>query len=180
MPKWVPVLIGIVLVLLAAFAVMTGLRYRDDGTLSAHLQPDRQQARRNAPAPPGEPEAGASLVLPGATGENIPAANAPVAGDSRAVISGGPGGVTGTMRIWARRGMVLEVTPDDALVYVNDMPIGTVRQFNSMDEVYDFAAPGSYTVKLVAPGHRERQYVVTASEDAEQDVVKISAKLERR
>jgi len=52
-----------------------------------------------------------------------------------------------------------------------------VRQFNTMDEVYDFAEPGSYTVRIVAPGGAEKTFVVTAAEDAKQDVARISAKM---
>ena len=108
---------------------------------------------------------------------DTPAANAPVEGQARAVISGGKGGVTSVVRIWARRGMVLNVLPDDTVVYVNDVPIGQVSQINTMDEAYEFAAPGSYTVKLVAPNGAEKTYVVTASEDAKQDVARISTKM---
>ena len=71
MPRWVPVLIGLILVAMAGFAVWTGLRTRDDDTILAHVRPRRQQAA-NTPAPPGEPGAGASLVLHG-DGENTPA-----------------------------------------------------------------------------------------------------------
>jgi len=92
------------------------------------------------------------------------------------VISGGPGGVQTTVRMWARRGMVLNVIPEDAMVYVNDLLIGQVRQFNTMDEVYDFAAPGSYTIRIVAPSG-EKTFVVTAAEDAKQEVARISTKL---
>ncbi|HYC91926.1 MAG TPA: hypothetical protein VEO54_22125 [Thermoanaerobaculia bacterium] len=175
MPRWVPVLIGVVLVAIAALAVYTGLRGQDDDTLLAKVRPRRQQA--NTPAPPGEPGAGASLVLHGAQGENTPAANEPVQGQSRAVVTGGPGGVSSTMRAWARRGMVLNVLPEDTMVHVNDMPIGQVSQLNTMDEAYEFAAAGSYTVKLVAPSGAEKTYVVTASEDAKEDVVRISVDL---
>ena len=174
MPRWVPVLIGAVLVIIAAFAIYTGLRSRDEGTLLAHV-PSQRQRQANAPAPPGEPGAGASLVLQG--DENTPAANEPVQGQSRAVVSGGPGGVTSTMRAWARRGMVLNVMPQDTMVYVNDMPIGQVSQLNTMDEAYEFAAAGSYTVKLVGANGAEKTYVVTASEDAKEDVVRITTDL---
>lgn len=175
MPRWVPVLIGAVLVVIAAFAIYTGLRSRNDDTLLARV-PTRRQRQANTPAPPGEPGAGASLVLHGAQGENTPAANEPVQGQSRAVVTGGPGGVTSTMRAWARRGMVLNVLPEETMVYVNEMPIGQVSQLNTMDEAYEFAAAGSYTVKLVAPNGGEKTYVVTASEDAKEDVVRITAK----
>ena len=174
MPRWIPILIGSVLVVMAALAVYTGLR-RDDDTILAHVRPRRQQSA-NTPAPPGEPGAGASLVLHGASGENTPAANEPVRGESRAVVTGGPGGVSSVVRIWARRGMVLNVLPDDTMVYVNELPIGQAKQFNTMDEAYEFAAAGSYNVKLVAPSGAEKTYIVTASDDAKQDVARISAK----
>lgn len=176
MPRWVPILIGASLVVMAALAVYTGLRTRDDDTILAHVRPRRQQAA-NTPAPPGEPGAGASLVLHGASGENTPAANEPVRGQSRAAVTGGPNGVSSVVRIWARRGMVLNVLPDDTVVYVNELPIGQVKQFNTMDEAYEFAAAGSYNVKLVAPSGAEKTYIVTASDDAQQDVARISVKL---
>ena len=170
MPRWVPVLIGGVLVVLAALAVFTGLRYRDDNTILAHVP--ARKARPTASAPGGEPGAGASLVLP----ENTPVANEPVAGSARTVISGGPGGIQATSRYWARRGVVFNVLPEETLVYVNDLPIGQVRQFNSMDEVYDFAEPGSYNIKLAAPSGTEKTFVVTAADDAKQDIARITWK----
>jgi hypothetical protein len=175
MPRWVPVLIGAILVAMAALAVYTGLRSRDEGTLLAHVRP-RHQPQANTPAPPGEPGAGESLVLHGDQG-TTPAANEPVRGQSRAVVTGGPGGVSSVVRIWARRGMVLNVLPDDTMIYVNDLPIGQAKQFNTMDEAYEFAAAGSYNVKLVAPNGVEKTYVVTASDDAQQDVARISAQM---
>ncbi len=175
MPRWVPVLIGVVLVALAGLAVFTGLRYRRD-TLVDRIGTSKARSDQTSAAPPGEPGAGSSLVLP----ENTPAANAPIASDARAAISGGgTGGVQSTVRIWARRGLVLNILPDDALVYVNDTPIGDVRQFNSMDEAFEFAELGSYTIKVSKDGHRTRQYVVTVAENAPNDVARISAKLDR-
>lgn len=168
MPRWVPVLIGVILVALAGLAVYTGLRYRDDNTILEHVRPAKTRA--TAPAPAGEPEAGSSLVFP----QNTPVANAPVTGTSRTVISGGPGGVQSSERHWARRGVVFNVLPEDTMVYVNDVPIGQVRQFNTMTEVYDFAEPGSYTVKLVTPTGSERTFIVTAADEAKQDIARIS------
>lgn len=175
LPRWVPVLIGLVLVVMAALAVVTGLRYRDGDTLTARVQPRRDRGMTSAP--PGEPGAGASLVYHGADGETTPAANTPVSGEARAVITGGREGVDATVRIWARRGMVLNVLPHDAMVYVNDVPIGHVSQFNTMDEVYDFAEPGSYTIRIVSPSGAEKKYIVTAADDAKQDIARISAQL---
>ena len=176
MPRWVPILIGVVLVVIAGFAVYTGLRYRDEGTLVGQIGSDRPEPRRSAAAPPGEPGAGASLVLP----DNTPDANDPVAGPSRAVISGGAAGVQSNVRIWARRGMVLNVLPEDAEVYVNEMPIGHVNQFNSVDEAFEFAAPGSYNIRIGGEGLRERNFTVTVAENAPNDVARISAKLDKQ
>jgi hypothetical protein len=176
MPRWVPILIGTVLAVMGALAIYTGLRYRDDGTLTEHVRPRAE--RGMTAAPPGEPGAGASLVMHGNEEDNTPAANTPVAGNARAVISGGPGGVQSTVRIWARRGMLLQVTPAEAMVYVNDTPIGQASQFDTTDEIYDFAAAGSYTVKIVAPDGKQKTCIVTAADDAKQDIATIQAKLD--
>lgn len=175
LPRWVPILIGAILVAMAGLAVYTGMRYRDDRTLTSHVKP--RAARGMTPAPPGEPEAGASLVMHGSAGDNTPSANEPVQGEARAVISGGKGGVESIVRIWARRGMLLQVTPADAMIYVNETPIGHADQFDTADEIYDFPAPGSYNIKVVAPSGKQKSYVVTATDDAKQDVAHIRAAL---
>jgi hypothetical protein len=177
MPRWVPILIGAVLVTMAGLAVYTGLRYRNEDTLLGSVQPRRESSANPAPAPPGEPGAGASLVMHGSEGDNTPSANEPVAGSSRAVISGGPGGVETTVRIWARRGMLLQITPPESMVYVNDTLVGQASQFDTEDEIYDFPAPGSYTVRVVGPGEKQKTYIVTAADDAKQDVAHIKAQL---
>ena len=177
MPRWVPIAIGAVLVTLAALAVLTGLRYRDQ-TLVNIIRP-QSESRRNSGGPPGEPEAGASLVFPGEAGANVPAANAPDESETRATIQGGPEGVSSIVRMTARRGMLITSSPADAVVYVNDVAVGQARQFDSEDEVYDFAAPGSYDVKIVAPGFEQRHFVVTASDAAERDIVRIDVKLDK-
>ena len=175
MPRWVPILIGAVLVIMAALAVYTGIRYRDDDTLVDRVGTRREPAVTNAP--PGEPEAGASRVMHGGEGDNTPSANEPVAGTARAVISGGPGGVETTVRIWARRGMLLQIAPAEAMIYVNDTLVGHASQFDTEDEIYEFPAPGSYTVRVVSPAGRQKTYVVTAADDAQQDVAHIKAAL---
>lgn len=176
MPRWVPIAIGVVLVSLAALAVVTGLRYRDN-TLVDIIRP-QSEARRSSGGPPGEPEPGASLVFPGDAGANVPPANAPYEGETRATIEGGREGVTAVVRMTARRGMLVKSSPADAVVYVNDVAVGLAKQFDSEDEVYDFAAPGSYDVRIVAPGFQQRHFVVTASDDAERDIVHIDVKLQ--
>ena len=175
MPRWVPILIGAVLVTMAGLAVYTGLRYRNDDTLTAKVRPRHE--RTTTPAPPGEPEAGASRVMHGGEGDSTPSANAPVEGNARAVITGGPAGIESTVRIWARRGMLLQITPPDSLIYVNNTLVGHANQFDTEDEIYDFPAPGSYTVRVVAPNNREKTYIVTAADDAQQDVAHIKAQL---
>jgi hypothetical protein len=177
-PRWVPVLIGVVLLAMAALAVFTGLRYRTR-TFTSIVRPQRTPAPTRASAPPGEPEAGASLVLPGESGDNAPAAHPAVTGRSRAVITNEGGTVNSTVRIWARRGMILDVVPPDTVVYVNELPVGQASQFNSTDEIYDFPAAGSYNVRLSAPGFKDRQFVVTASETAKEEIARISVKLEK-
>ena len=76
--------------------------------------------------------------------------------------------------------MMLRVVPEDTMVYVNDLPIGQARQFNTTEEVYEFADPGSYTVKLVAANGAEKVFVVTAAHDAKEDVARIDADLRPR
>ena len=179
MPRWVPVLIGSVLVLMAALAVVTGIRFHD-ASLVGMVKPRKPSRPFTSVAPPGEPEAGASLMFPGDSGDNAPVAHAPVAGTSSAVVSGGRSGIGSSVRMWARRGMMTHVAPGDALVYVNDVAIGQADQFNTENEIYDFPAPGSYTVRLVAPGYKERQFVVTAADDAKQEIATIDVKLDKQ
>lgn len=171
MPKWLPLLIGGILVALAALAVYTGLQYRER-TLTSHIG-ESKETQRAANAPPGEPDAGSSLVLGGET----PSANEPVPGESRTIISGGREGVQTISRTRARRGMLLKITPPDALVYVNSLPVGQAKQFNSADEAYEFPEHGSYTVRIVAPNGIERTFLVTTAEDAYYDLATIEADL---
>lgn len=173
MPRWVPVLIGVMLVLIAALAVWTGIRYRHP-TLANGIVKSRRPARPMTGAgPPGEPEPGSSLVLP----DQAPTASAPVPGRTRVEITGGGAqGITAVMRLWARRGMTINATPEDAMVYVNDTPIGAASQWTG---VYEFAQPGSYTVRLVAPGYKEQMFVITAAENAKDEVANIRANLEQ-
>jgi hypothetical protein len=173
MPRWVPIAIGVVLVIIAALAVWTGIRYRHPTLANGIVKSRRPPRPMTGAGPPGEPEPGASLMLPGET----PTASAPIAGRTRVAISGGgTQGVTAVMRLWARRGMTVSVTPDDAIVYVNDTPIGQASQWTG---VYEFAQPGSYTIRIAAPGYKEQMFVVTAAENAQQELAPITAKLEK-
>jgi hypothetical protein len=172
-PKWVPLLIGVVLIAMAALAVFTGLRYRDNGLALVH---PRKSTPRSAPAagPPGEPDAGASVMFPGDSADNVPNAQPAVSGRARAEVTNGANGVNAVVRMWARRGMSVKATPADAMVYVNETPVGAVSQ---LDPVYEFPAAGSYNVRVVAPGYAERQYIVTATETAKDEIANIQADL---
>ena len=176
LPPWVPTLIGAVLVILAGLAVYTGLQYRNS-TIVSVVKPRRVPAA-NSPAPPGEPQPGASLVFPGDAGDNAPVAHPPVTGKSRATVVGTGHDIEATVRIWARRGMTTAVTPPDALVYVNDVAVGQANQFAS--QPYEFPQPGSYNVRVTAPGYRDRAFVVTAADNAKEEIATIQAKLNKQ
>jgi hypothetical protein len=180
MPPWVPALIGVVLVAMAALAVYTGIRYRNPTLANAGIKTRRPaRAMNGGSGPPGEPEPGASLVFPGESADNTPAAHEAVKGRARAEITGTGHGVTATVRMWARRGMITNVTPGDAMVAVNDLVIGQAKQFNTMNEVYDFAAPGSYTIHISAPGYKDQEFIVTVAENAKQEIARLDVKLEK-
>jgi hypothetical protein len=179
LPRWVPTVIGVVLVTLAVLAVYTGVRYQNPTLADGIIRPRRTTTVVSGGGPPGEPGPGASLIFPGESGDNAPTASDPVTGRSRATITGGAAGVASSIRLWARRGMITKVVPDDAMIYVNDLAIGEARQFNGPDEIYDFPAPGSYTVRVIAPGYKERQFVVTAAENAPEEIARIDVKLAR-
>jgi len=179
MPRWIPILIGSVLVLMALLAVLTGLRFRDT-SLVGMVKPRKPSRPFTTAAPPGEPEAGASLMFPGESGDNAPVAHEPSTSPSHAVVTGGKGGVVATVRLSARRGMTTQVVPGDALVYVNDVAIGQADQFNSENEIYDFPAAGSYTVRIVAPGYKERTFIITAADEAKAEIAAIDLKLDKQ
>src|SRR5712691_10380539 len=161
LPPWVPTLIGIVLVVMAGLAVYTGIRFRNPTLANGIIKTRHPPRAMTGGGPPGEPEPGASLVFP----ENAPTAQA--------------GTLAGKAAMSARRGLITNVLPDDALVYVNGVVIGEVKQFNTMNKVYDFPAEGSYMIRLVAPGYKEAQFAVTASDNAQQEIARIDARLTR-
>jgi hypothetical protein len=178
MPRWVPGVIGIVLVAMAALAVYTGVRYRTP-TLANGVVKSRRPARAmtSGAGAPGEPEAGSSLMFPGDAADNAPTAHDAVTGRARAEITGTGHGISSTVRIWARRGMMTNVVPDDAMVSVNDLVIGQAKQFDKPDEIYDFPAPGSYTIHISAPGYKDQQFIVTVADDAKQEIARLDVKL---
>lgn len=180
MPRWVPTLIGVVLVAMAGLAVYTGIRYRTPTLANGIIKaPHPARTMTGGAGPPGEPEPGASLVFPGDAADNTPAAREAVTGRARAEVTGTGHSITSTVRIWARRGMIVNVVPDDAMVSVNDLAIGQARQFNTMDGVYDFPAPGSYTIRFSAPGYKDQQFVVTVAENARDEIARLDVKLAR-
>jgi hypothetical protein len=178
MPRWVPGVIGIVLVAMAGLAVYTGVRYRTP-TLANGVVKSRRPARAmtSGAGAPGEPEAGSSLMFPGDAADNAPTAHDAVTGRARAEITGTGHGITSTVRIWARRGMMTNVVPEDAMVSVNDLVIGQAKQFDKPDEIYDFPAPGSYTIHISAPGYKDQQFIVTVADDAKQEIARLDVKL---
>jgi hypothetical protein len=177
MPKWVPALIGAVLVVMAALAVYTGLRYRNPPLANGIIRIRHPPRAITGGGAPGEPGPGGSLVLPGESGDNAPSPNAPINSRARAEIKGGPSGITATVHLTARRGMTTSVIPDDAMIYVNETPVGTAHQ---LKEPYEFPAPGSYTIRISAPGYRDQQFTVTASDSATPEVVAINTTLEKQ
>lgn len=174
LPAWVPTLIGAVLVLMAGLAVYTGIRYRNPTLANGIIRRRGTPRAMTNGGAPGEPEPGGSLVFPGASAES----SEPSPTKNRVDITGGKEGVVGTVRMTARRGLITNVIPDDAMIYVNNLAVGQARQFNTMDEVYDFPSPGSYTIRVVAPGYKERQFIVVADENSKNEIVRIDAKLE--
>ncbi|MGZ7032093.1 MAG: PEGA domain-containing protein [Thermoanaerobaculia bacterium] len=178
-PRWIPVLIAAILVAMGLLAVFTGSRFHDS-SLVGIVKPRKPSRPATSNAPPGEPEAGASLLFPGESGDNAPVAHPPVAGAAHAIVSGGRNGVAATIRMTARRGMMTHVVPGDALIYVNDVAVGQADQFNTDNEIYDFPAAGSYTVRIVAPGYRDRQFVITVAEDASPEIATLDVKLEKQ
>src|SRR2546428_11638472 len=109
LPSWVPTAIGIVLVIMAALAVYTGLRYRNPTLANGIIRTRRPPRAMTGGGPPGEPEPGSSLMFP----ENAPTASEPVPERARAEITGGPGGVIGDVRTSPRRGPLRHVVPRD-------------------------------------------------------------------
>ncbi|HUO85406.1 MAG TPA: hypothetical protein VM534_09860 [Thermoanaerobaculia bacterium] len=178
LPRWVPPAIGLVLVLIAALAVYTGLQARKR-PLTTGLEGTGQVAPVAGPesGAPGAPGPGATRFGAGAPVEQRPAEDGQQ--QSRVVIRGGPGGVVPSIRTSVRRGVIMHVQPPDALMYVNGDLVGTVASFGS-DEVFEFPAEGDYTIRLAADDHAEWEYVVTASASAKQEVATLEVDLARR
>ena len=179
MPRWVPILIGGVLVVIAALAVYTGARYRG-GPIGRAFDRATSTLMRTEGGPPGEPQPGASRVIHGGGGDHVPTAR-PASGDdngSKVVIRGGPEGVIPSIRLTAQRAMHVHVDPPSAMIYVNDQPIGAAEQFTGPD-LYEFPEEGEYTVRVVAEGYEEIEYTVLVRNEARSEIADIQATLRK-
>lgn len=181
LPRWVPLTVGALLVLIAVLAVYTGLTSRSQGLGQALRRIPGVNRIQDRGGPPGEPEAGASRVLHGQAGDTIPIPDSAVEDETRIAITGGRDGVVPSIRLSARRGIILRVDPPEAIVYVNDKPMGTAAQFSTPDQAWEFpdVAEGTFTIRLVAPGYREYEYVVSTDPGAETEVATLEVKLAR-
>ncbi len=181
MPSWVPVLIGAVLLIIAALAVYTGMRYRG-GPLGRAFDRATSSIMPSEGGAPGEPQPGASRVLHGEGGDNVPEPR-PASEDendaSRVVIRGGPEGVIPSIRLTAQRAMHIHVDPPSAVVYVNDHAVGVAEQFTGPD-LYEFPEEGEYVVRLVADGYEEIEYTVLVQNDAKTEIADIQATLKKK
>lgn len=177
LPRWIAPAIALLLVTLAALAIYTGLRYRRAPL--GGVFPERAERPGAQTGAPGAPEPGASRMLHGEGGENVPSPGAPIVGEkSRVSITNDPAGMAHSVRLRARRGVLIDVEPSDATVYVNNQPIGIAGQYKNPDEIYEFSEEGGYDIRIAAPGHREVQYIVTSTGDAAEEVAVIRTKLE--
>jgi hypothetical protein len=178
MPRFIPVLLAVVLVALAALAVYTGMKRRTP-LLDPSLARSRTVQQDDGGAP-GEPQPGASRVLHGESGENIPTAEPMAELDpSRVSITGGPGGVSNIIRLRARRGFRVNANPASAVVYVNEAPIGEAQQFSRADSVYEFAEEGTFNVRIAANGYSDALFQVTADQTAEAELAVLDATLKK-
>lgn len=177
MPRWIGLLIGVVLVSLAALAAYTGLRYRSPAAeRSVTSRPSGSGTLQGGA--PGAPQAGEARV--GETGDHVPDADPADQGRRpRVEITGGPGGVVSTVRYTASRGAAFVVEPSNASIYVNDEQIGLANQFSGPDEVYEFPAPGKYTVRIAAPGHRDETVILTADPSSSAEIARVTRKMIR-
>ncbi|MGH9458852.1 MAG: PEGA domain-containing protein [Thermoanaerobaculia bacterium] len=174
LPRWVPILIAAILVVMAGLAVYTGLRYRG-GPLGTAFRDAASTVIPSDGGAPGEPLPGASRVVH----DTVPRPGQPSDDDrSRVVIRGDPEGVIPSIRLSAGRAMNIVVEPADALIYVNGQPIGTARQFAGPD-LYEFPAEGEYRIRLTAPGYDEIEYVVVVDDEAPTEVADIETKLKK-
>lgn len=181
LPGWVPAAIGLTLVLLASMAVYTGFSTRvrpQPATESpADVSPfsmDEGIFIEEAGGAPGAPGPGDSRVTPEG---DVPVTGSAPEDGSPMSISGDGASVSGRMSLAVRRGLVFDVTPEDAALYVNDVAVGTARQFSSTETAYEFSEAGVFSVKIAAPGHAEVELVVNAGPDAPEETAVVALRL---
>jgi hypothetical protein len=179
LPMWVPAAIGMTLVALAAMAVYTGFHTRvrpveSTGAVSPFTESDGLYPEDSG-GPPGAPGPGGSRVSP--DGEVPLPESLETAAEPGLSITGNATGVRGQMTIVVRRGLVFDVKPADAVIYVNDVAVGSARQFASADQAYEFAEEGQFSVRIAAPGYDEAELEVSAGAEAAEEIVEVSLHL---
>jgi len=178
LPRWVPALLGLVLVAMAGLAVYTGLTYRAKPLVRGLVKRASQLTHREGPA---EQQAGGSRVLPGSTGDQLPRGNVPTGGaESAFSITGAGNRVESTVRLSAKRGALLRVVPEDAIFYVNDQLMGPVKPYSTTQEAYEFPEEGSFTIRVAAEGYADEMFEVVVAPDSKVEVASITTKLKRR
>jgi len=184
LPGWVAPALALALVAIAAMAVWTGFRPRSrTETKLVFTEPAVVQSTtmpEDSGGAPGSPEAGASRVVQGESGGEVPPASPLPEGElPRATIAGNAAGVIPTTSFEVRRGIAFDADRPDAIVYVNDVPIGDAGQFAAKDQPYEFAQEGTFTVRVVAKDGAEARFVVVATASAETSVAMIRVRLAR-
>jgi hypothetical protein len=181
LPRWAAAAIGLVLIGLASLAVYTGVTYRREPLGQRFMRVPLPERDLQTPSPgvPGGPEPGASLIYHGPGGEQIPQPGAiRDEAPSRVSISGEGTQLTRQIRLSARRGMIVDIQPPNAAVYVNNQVIGAASQFANADQAYEFAEEGTYDIRLVAPGHRELAFIVRADPAAPEQLARITGRMQ--
>jgi hypothetical protein len=184
LPRWVAPAIGLALVVIAGLAVWSGFRPRTRPeakiVITEPAAPPLTGMREDSGGSPGDPGPGASRIVQSDTGGAVPAAAPLPEGElPRSTIAGDKAGVTTTASLEVRRGVAFDSDRPDAVVYVNDVPIGDAGQFAVKDQPYEFAQEGTFTVRVVAKDGTEARFVVVATAAAETDVAMIRVRLIR-
>jgi len=183
LPVWVAPAIGLALVAIAGMAAWTGFRQRTSTDVKYVLTgPQLTGPKTSMPddsgGAPGDPGPGASRLVQSETGGEVPRAEPIPEGElPRATIEGNAGGVVPTSSLEVRRGIAFDCDRPDAMVYVNDLPIGEAGQFAAKDQPYEFSQEGSFSVRVVAKDGTETRFTVVASAGAETDVKVIAVRL---
>lgn len=184
LPRWVAPAIGLALVAIAAMAVWTGFRPRTRPEAKLVITEPAVSRPTGMPedsgGAPGNPEPGASRVVQSEAGGAVPPAHPLPEGElPRITIEGNEAGVTQTSSVEVRRGIAFDSDRPDAIVFVNDVPIGDAGQYAAKDQAYEFAQEGTFTVRVVARDGTEARFVVVATAAAQTDVLMIRVRLAR-